>query len=198
MWPHLAYNGGRLLSYTALGITAGAVGSAVDLVGQAAQVSQTAALLGGGFIVLWGTISLLRAVGVRLPARLGGGAATPNNRLVKLRRKPPIVRAGILGVLTGALPCGWLYAFVLAAAATGSAITGGLLMATFWLGTVPIMLGLGVSARRIARLLGRRLPVVTAALLMAMGVAALLQRAPMVGGHSGNHTSDGPTCHGGG
>jgi sulfite exporter TauE/SafE len=200
---HLAYNGGRLLAYAALGAIAGGIGAAVDLAGDAAQVQGVAALLAGGFIVVWGGLALLRALGVRIPwARTD---AAPPERLIKLRRKPPVARAGLLGLLSAALPCGWLYAFVAAAAGTGSALAGAAVMATFWLGTVPMLLGLGVAARRIARLLGHRLPAVTAALLIVVGLAAIFTRAPMIGqAHAASAAaSDDPTaaieepsCHG--
>ena len=176
---HAAYNGGRLFTYVALGIAGGAVGAAVDLAGSMVHVQRTAALVAGAVILAWGGVSLARAMGIRIPG-LVGGAQMPRG-LVTLRRRPPVVRAGALGLLTAALPCGWLYAFVVAAASTGTPLRGGAVMAAFWLGTVPMLVGLGLTARRIASLLGRRMPVVTAAALIAVGAAALFVRAPMIG-----------------
>jgi sulfite exporter TauE/SafE len=49
-----------------------------------------------------------------------------------------------LGVVLGLLPCGFLYAALVAAAATGSALAGALAMASFALGTVPGLVALGV------------------------------------------------------
>lgn len=202
-WTHVAYNGGRLFTYVTLGAIAGAVGAAVDLAGRAADVQRVAALLASALILAWGGIALLRALGVSLPLFGAGGTAPGGQRLVKLRRRPPIVRAGSLGLLTAALPCGWLYAFVVAAAGTGSAPAGAALMFAFWLGTVPMLLGLGMTARRLARALGSRLPVVTAALLIAVGIAGIASRAPMFGmtSHAAHAAAPGevptePPCHG--
>lgn len=176
---HAAYNGGRLFTYVTLGIIAGAVGAAVDLAGGLVQVQRGAALVAGAMILVWGGVALARALGVRIPGFGAAGSLPPG--LVQLKTRPPVVRAGALGLLSGALPCGWLYAFVLASASTGSPVRGAMVMAAFWLGTVPMLLGLGLTARRLARLLGRRMPVVTAAALIAVGAAALFMRAPMIG-----------------
>ena len=202
-WTHVAYNGGRLFTYVTLGAVAGVVGAAVDLAGRAADVQRVAALLASALILAWGGIALLRALGVSLPLLGSARSAGGGERLVKLRRRPPIVRAGALGLLTAALPCGWLYAFVIAAAGTGSAPAGAVLMFAFWLGTVPMLLGLGMTARRLARVLGGRLPVVTAALLIAVGIAGIASRAPMFGmtpraAHAASpaEVPTEPPCHG--
>ncbi len=206
-WTHVAYNVGRLVTYVSLGALAGAVGAAVDLAGRAADVQRVAALLASALILAWGGIALLRALGVSLPLFGGTAPGAASERLVRLRRRPPIVRAGALGLLTAALPCGWLYAFVVAAAGTGSAPAGAALMLAFWLGTVPMLVGLGVTARRLARALGGRLPVITAALLIAVGIAGIASRAPMFGMTHAAHAAHAgsaaavvvpaePTCHG--
>jgi uncharacterized protein len=189
---HAAYNGGRLVVYTALGALAGAVGAVVDLAGRALEVQRVAAVLAGAVILTWGLLALLRALGVRVGQRAGRvGPLGP--ALVRLRTRPPVVRAAALGFLTAALPCGWLWAFVVAAAGTGSAAWGAALMFAFWLGTVPMLLGLGLGAQRLARTLGRRLPVVTAGALIVVGLAAMLTRAPML---DAAPDPEAPACHG--
>jgi sulfite exporter TauE/SafE len=44
-----------------------------------------------------------------------------------------------LGLLTVFLPCGWLYSYMLAAAATQSVLGGSLIMGLFWLGGLPAL-----------------------------------------------------------
>src|SRR5690606_18807129 len=78
--------------------------------------------------------ALQRALGVRL-----GSSGTSS-----------LGRAALLGVSTGLLPCGWLYAFALSAAATGSARDGALVMAAFWLGSVPALVGVGAIVARLS------------------------------------------------
>ena len=43
-------------------------------------------------------------------------------------------------------------------------------MATFWLGTVPVLVGLGAAASRLAGPMCRRLPVLSAAVVLALGL----------------------------
>lgn len=192
-WTHAAYNGGRGLVYVVLGAIAGGVGAAVDLAGDAADIQQAAPLVAGGFIVAWGGVALARAAGFDLPLLRPRLADATAPRLRSLGRKPPVWRATALGLLTAAMPCGWLYAFVAAAAATGSAATGAAVMLAFWLGTVPVMLGMGLVARRLAHALGRRLPVLTALLLIAVGLAAIVHR-PVIDVAAAS-TGDEPACH---
>jgi len=81
------------------------------------------------------------------------------------------------------LPCAWLYAFVATAAGTGSPVRGALVMAFFWAGTVPALAAIGVLARGALGPLSRRLPLVTASLLVVVGLLTLGQR--LVPSHAG-------------
>ena len=45
----------------------------------------------------------------------------------------------LLGALSLALPCGWLYSFILSALAAKSPIAGGLVMFMFWLSSLPAL-----------------------------------------------------------
>jgi hypothetical protein len=126
-------------------------------------------------MVLWGAVKILQLLGVRMP---GIGAPPPASgwfagALGALRDQPPALRALVIGLLSTLLPCGWLYMFVAPAAATGSPAGGALVMAAFWAGTLPVMAGLGLLAQRALGPLRRRLPVVTAAALVVIGLLTL-------------------------
>jgi sulfite exporter TauE/SafE len=82
----------------------------------------------------------------------------------------------VIGLLTGALPCGWLYGFAVTAAGTGSALAGALLMIVFWAGTLPVMVGLGVGVQALAAPLRRHLPTACALAMIAVGVLAVSGR----------------------
>lgn len=45
----------------------------------------------------------------------------------------------LLGALSLALPCGWLYSFILSALAAKSPVAGGLVMFMFWLSSLPAL-----------------------------------------------------------
>ena len=178
IYAHMAYNGGRLVTYTLLGALAGALGQALDLAGHAAGLEQLAAALAGGLMVAWGALALLRALEVRvprvpLPAVLQRAYAKV---LKRLHGKPPIVRAAIIGLASTLLPCGWLYAFAVTAAGTGSWAWGALTMAAFWLGTLPVLVGVGALVQQAAGPLRRHLPAVTALCVMGVGLFALTHR----------------------
>lgn len=175
---HLAYHGGRLLTYTALGALAGAAGAAFDLAGELAGASRAAAVGAGGMMALFGTAGVLRALGVRwrrapvprwvqrLLARGHASAA----------RRTPVVRALLTGLLTTLLPCGWLYAFVITSAGTADPVAGAATMAAFWLGTVPMLAAVGAGVERLAGVLGARLPLVTAGVIVAVGLLTVFHR----------------------
>ena len=176
---HLAYNLGRLLAYVALGATAGALGAALNLAGEASGLGRVAAVVCGTIIIGWGLLLLFQAAGmpwarVAAPVWLN---RTLGRVLVRLRQWPTAARAGALGVSSALLPCGWLYGFAVTAAGTGSAETGALVMAAFWMGTVPAMLGTGLGAQRLAGLLGPRLGLLMPLTLVLVGALTVAQRS---------------------
>jgi sulfite exporter TauE/SafE len=191
---HLAYHGGRLAAYVTLGAIAGTVGAGLDRAGEWAGVQRAAGWVAGALLVLWGLALLANALDVRvLPALVRGSVPDRSARLiggllVRFQRQTQGVRAGLLGLLTGLLPCGWLYAFVVSAAGTGSAWRGAGFMALFWLGTVPALVAIATGMRRASGALQRRLPVVSAVVVIAFGVVALSGRVGMASAH-GTHVA---------
>jgi uncharacterized protein len=174
---HAAYNGGRLLSYLVLGAAAGAAGAGLDRAGALAGVSRGAAVAAGALMVLWAAATLGRHAGVRVPLPDSQWASRPLGALLlRARDASPEVRAGLLGLLTTLLPCGWLYVFVVAAGATGSPLTGAATMGMFWLGTLPVMLIVGLGARRIAGPLATRLPALGAGVVLVLGLLTIAGR----------------------
>lgn len=182
-----AYNLGRLLSYVALGLIAGAAGAGLNKAGAVAGIVRPASIVAGVLLITWGVATLLGTLGVRLPVldvppslarRLASG-------LRAVQDKPPAVRGLAIGFLTAALPCGWLYAFVATSTAAGSALGGGLVMAAFWCGTVPMMAAIGLGAQKLLGPFRRRLPALTAVILVVLGVLTAAGRfAPTVHAHA--------------
>jgi sulfite exporter TauE/SafE len=195
----LVHNLGRLAAYVTLGALAGGLGSAIDLAGRAASVQRAAMIVAAGAIVAWGTLTLASALGVPVP-RLAPRAW--KRGLLQIRRRRPVVRAALVGLLSAALPCGWLWAFVMVAGGTGAVLAGMAVMTAFWLGTLPMMLGVGTIAQPLIRRLGSRLPVVTALALIAVGIVALAARTPMLGADlapaAQGAVPTAPACHGDG
>ncbi|MDQ7007182.1 MAG: sulfite exporter TauE/SafE family protein [Acidobacteriota bacterium] len=179
---HACYSGGRLVAYGILGAAAGSLGAALDLAGSLAGVQRVTAILAGVLIALWGVVSLLQLRGVDV-GRLALPASVQRllgRLMAQLREKPPMVRALVIGLASALLPCGWLYAFVVAAAGTSSALRGALVMAVFWAGTLPVMVSLGFGLQAMAGPLRRHLPTISAVALIVVGLLAVVTRIEKV------------------
>jgi sulfite exporter TauE/SafE len=181
---------GRLTTYAVLGVVAGLVGRAADVAGQFAAVQHVAAIVAGGMIVGWG----LRAIAIARGwwcVRPSGGALFRRG-LAQLRGRRAVGRAWLIGVLTGFLPCGWLWAFAVAAAGTASPWTGASVMLVFWLGTLPAMTGVLALGGSVLDRIRRKLPVVSACVLIVLGLVTLAARWS----DAGPTGVTGPHCHG--
>jgi sulfite exporter TauE/SafE len=179
---HLTYNLGRLLTYLALGAAAGTLGRALDLAGHAAGLANVAGIVTGVLLLFWGALGLWprpALIQLRKSNRRFAFTAWVSSLFASFAQKPALVRAGLLGLSTTLLPCGWLYAFVAFAATTRGAAQGAWLMSAFWLGSLPMMLGVGWSLQGVARRLQSRLPRLRSALVLAVGVVTLLLRFQM-------------------
>lgn len=176
--PHAAYNLGRLAAYATLGAIAGAAGSRIDRLGEAAGWGRAAGIVAGSLMVAWGLARLAATFGVRIPSLAGGpGVVAPLGRLLAWSRsRGATVRAAVTGLASALLPCGWLWVFVVTAGAAGSALGGVVVMTVFWLGTLPVMLTLALGVQRGFGPLTRRLPSVSAAALVLLGALSIAGR----------------------
>jgi sulfite exporter TauE/SafE len=180
---------GRLTTYAALGALAGLLGGAVDMAGHFAAIQHGAAIAAGILIVGWG----LRTIAIARGWLTASGSAPVlfQHGLVQLRTRRAVSRAWLIGVLTGLLPCGWLWVFVVSAAGTGGPWTGAAVMSVFWLGTVPAMTGLLTFGGPMIARARRKLPVITAGVMIALGLATLATRWR----DSGASGATAPHCH---
>lgn len=165
---HLAYQAGRLSAYLVLGALAGLLGQGVLFAG-ATMGLQRALMIAMGLAMI--------AVGLNhyLPKRPGGPRLRGpfhwlRSQLGQLHGRE---RAALLGLLTTLLPCGFLYAYALAALATGNPLAGMATMAAFWLGTLPTLLGISWLTTNLAPRLPRQLARLTPLLLVLLGLLAL-------------------------
>lgn len=157
----LLYNLGRLVSYTLTGGLLGLLGEAVAV---SLEVRGLIGLIAGGVMVLMGVnmlgqFQLLR----RLAPRLPNGAAVA---LAKLARQGPFA----IGLVNGLMPCGPLQSMQLYAVASGGPLTGALSMMAFCLGTIPLILVLGLAAGALRRSWKRRMLQCSAGLLVLFGL----------------------------
>jgi sulfite exporter TauE/SafE len=175
----LSYQSARLVSYVSLGIVAGSLGRALDLAGEAAGLGQGAAIAAGTLMSAWGAWALLEATGARVKLPLPRLRILPARLVIWLRQartRPPLVRAALLGGASALLPCGFLYAFALAAAATASPGGGALVMAALWLGNMPALVGFGFVFSGVLSRLKRHVPVLSATSVLLLGLFTLNSR----------------------
>ncbi len=185
---HASYNGGRLVSYVLLGALAGVAGARVNDVGHLAGVGQLAAVVAGVLMILWAGSAIGATVGLRVPVTLAPEWARRfiGQLLVAGRDRRPAARAMLIGLLTTLLPCGWLYTFVVVAGGTGSALAGAGVMMAFWVGTVPALVVIGAGAARLFGPMRRRLPVVSATVVLVLGLLSIAGKLhpPAIGQHA--------------
>lgn len=193
---------GRLGVYALLGALAGLAGGTFDLAGRALNVQRFAMIVAGGVLLAWGLYHLAVALGMR-PIAVKN--ALYRKSLVRLQKTPPGRRAVLMGSLSGLLPCGWLWSFVILAAGTGNVLGGLAVMTVFWAGTVPALTGALTLFEPVLRYLRQKLPLVTAITVVVLGLAALSMRAPLLARDDAAASAkpidvtkgELPACHGG-
>jgi sulfite exporter TauE/SafE len=150
---HLLLNLGRIVSYALVGAAIGALGSVLVASGQMAGVGsglRRAISLLTGLLLIWFGLAQIRPQLVpQVPLLNPMAQAGLHNRLSRamqaLSLHPQRWTPLLLGLAWGLMPCGFLYAAQLKAAETTSLGMGAATMLAFGLGTLPMMLGVGVS-----------------------------------------------------
>lgn len=149
----VAYNAGRILSYTTAGLLLGLAGWALAS-GPLATVMRSIAgllLIAMGLYLAgwWSGLTRIEVLGRGLWRHL----QPITRRCMPITSAP---RALVLGGLWGWLPCGLVYSTLLWAASQGDALRSAALMLAFGLGTLPVLLATGLAAERLVSLLRRR------------------------------------------
>jgi sulfite exporter TauE/SafE len=174
-----AYNSGRIASYASAGAIAGGLaGGARTLAGLAGwQVlaywlaNLVLVLLGLYLSGAWPALAGVERLGQGLWRRLRPlmGAILPIDTPVKMLA---------LGALWGWLPCGMVYSVLLTAMLAGSAAGGAAVMLAFGLGTLPMLLAMGMAGARLRGALQQRaLRTVAGVLVLGFGLLGMLRAA---------------------
>jgi sulfite exporter TauE/SafE len=153
----LAYNAGRVTSYAIAGAVAGAAGAAIASFGLAERAQVGLRLAAGLMMVAVGLYVAGLGPAMRWIERAGEPAW---KRVVPFARRFVPVRTPAhalgLGLLWGWMPCGLVYAALVAAVTSGSALRGAATMAAFGVGTLPMLLAMGSAAAAAARAMRTR------------------------------------------
>ena len=137
---HLAYNFGRVTTYTMLGA----------LFGYAGQVLAFTPTTKGVLFLITGLLMILAGLSLLGNLKFLNSAewsvskyAWYQNSFRKLMTSKSYGSFYLLGMLNGIIPCGLVYSFAIFAASTATPLGGALVMATFGLATIPALFFLG-------------------------------------------------------
>ncbi|NJM69365.1 MAG: sulfite exporter TauE/SafE family protein [Scytonema sp. RU_4_4] len=156
---HALLNLGRMLSYVLVGAGIGALGSVLLASGQMAgigsQLRQWMAII-TGILLIWFGIgqikpNFLPRIPLLHPLVQGRLHNYLSQGMVKLSLQTKWWTPALLGMTWGLMPCGFLYAAQIKAAETGNLWMGAATMLAFGLGTLPTMLGVGVSTSLVSK-----------------------------------------------
>jgi sulfite exporter TauE/SafE len=127
------------MTYCALGVVFGLVGRSLFLAGIQRWAS---IVLGVGLLVGLGAS---RKMALWHPATALVGWL--KSRMSGLLRERSLMSLVVLGLLNGLLPCGLVYVACAGATSTNGIIAGAVYMCAFGIGTVPMILGIGLSSK---------------------------------------------------
>ncbi|MDO4777876.1 MAG: sulfite exporter TauE/SafE family protein [Cardiobacteriaceae bacterium] len=168
----LYHHGGRILSYSLLGLILGLI---LPLLGLRPALPQHALalrvltaiiILATGIFLLFNLQPLRRLE--KHAYRLWRPIAALTRHFIPARTASD---AFILGLLWGLLPCGLIYSALALALSTAQPLAAALVMFTFGIGTLPAMLALSYFSSTFSAFLNRR---ILALIIIASGIWTLL------------------------
>lgn len=174
---HLAYNSGRIASYTLAGLLVGEIGQAGLLLRDVVPIQHLLFALSSLMLIalglylsgVWSAVRRIEHLGSLLWRYIQPWS----------RHLFPIVsptRAFALGMLWGWLPCGLVYSVLVTALASGTARSGALIMFAFALGTLPNLLLIGLFWERCRLWVqSQRVRLIAGLLVMAFGLFGLFK-----------------------
>ncbi len=160
--PHLLFHIGRLGAFFLLGGLLGTIGSVISL--SNTFMSWFTVII--ALVLVWLALNILGLV----PSITTFGLHMPKNNMnfwQKLKNSEHALAPAILGAFSFFLPCGFTQSMQLFAISSGNFWTGAWTLFLFALGTVPVLLGLGVTTTKFKNMN-------TVVLQKAIGIIVLL------------------------
>lgn len=177
-----SYHVGRLATYLMIGALVGSIGAAIDGLAGSWGIAAVASKLVGGLMIAMGGWRLWESVTAR--HRVVAHSTfwlRWSQTLVQWRKRLPLRTAAgsafSWGLISTWLPCGWLYVFALAAAGAGGIGPSMLLMAAFWVGTLPLLSALSLGTTALGNSAQRWVQPLAAVVLIAFGGYTMVSRS---------------------
>lgn len=171
-YSRVGYHGGRLLTYLMLGLLAGSVGAGASMLG----VSRVLSVVSGVLLIGLAVDRWRNRPHARPPLL---GLTSLMARLARERTRHRTAASWLFGGLNGLLPCGLVYAAVVAAAGFGTVSDALVFLGAFGAGTVPLLAATGragpalaVRLRLNTRLAGTIALAIVGSLLIVRGAMA--------------------------
>lgn len=190
---HVLLNLGRVISYGAIGAAIGLLEFLLFEGGQLAGVGsplRQGVAIATGLIMIW--LGLRQVYPNFLPPLPLPGAKLHHvlsQVMATLSRSVGWATPLLLGLVWGLMPCGFLFAAQVQAAgqtaAAGTWRAGTLTMLAFGLGTLPMMLGVGLLTSWVGRDRSRHLLRLGGGLMIAMGLLLLFRSGEMMSDYTG-------------
>jgi len=174
IFRQVAYALGRVFTYSVGGLAAGYGGwRLVHGTETVVNLQAVLSIVAGILLVLQGLLATRVLV---WPVRRAKAPACLAPQLFgSLLRANRLTSVFLGGIVNGLLPCGLVYAYLSLAAATGTMQGGGLVMALFGLGTLPVMVFVGASGSLLSANGRRHLLTFAAWCVVLTGVLCLLR-----------------------
>jgi uncharacterized protein len=155
------YHLGKGLTYTLLGALSGYLGSFL-LSNDFYLIRTIAGFVFAGILVFMG-IQSFRGIQNFRPAQFSWIHS-------RYTRKTP---GFVLGALSIFLPCGWLYTYIFASAATRSSWSGALLMLLFWMAGIPALSAISIYMKKSIQVAPRKKQLIAGLVLTIAGIYSL-------------------------
>lgn len=197
-WQQVRFHGllnlGRILSYALVGAAIGWLGSVLLAGGQLAGVGsglrRIMSLLTGGLLIWFGLVQvspgLLPSLPLLNPMAKAGLHDRLNRAMMHWSLHDRWWTPALLGLTWGLIPCGFLYAAQIKAAETGDLWRGSATMLAFGLGTLPVMLGVGVSTAALSHDRRSQLFQLGGWVTLTIGVLTLLRTGDTMTDYTGH------------
>lgn len=176
---HLLLNLGRIISYGLVGIVLGSLGSLFFTT----WLRQGMAIATGLILIWLGLSRILAQNSLQIPILFSAQANLHqilNRGMNQVATTKTWLTPLILGLFWGLIPCGFLYIAQIKAVETGSIWQGFLTMLAFGLGTVPVMVGLGVYAAKFSADRKHQLYQLGGWITLIIGILTLLRTQAMI------------------
>ncbi len=167
----LVYHSGRILTYATIGLLFGLLGKGLAVAG----FQQIVSIVAGVFMLFMAVMAWrFERLVTALPG-FGAFSQAVKNGIGRMMRNKPNGSLFSIGLLNGLLPCGMVYAALAGAIASTDMWGGGLFMAVFGMGTLPLLLLVSVLGRSFSVSIRQKISFAQPILLGLVGLL-LLQR----------------------